>query len=123
MKTYSSRKVFAPVCSKCAACEGDRFAARYLSGRWRYRNDPAPGSGGVQPAEKSYTVSGSGDNMWFGEDDFHFVWTKMSGDVALTAVIAFIGATGNNHRKAGPMHPTLHKSSAIPALRGLQNHG
>ena len=38
--------------------------------------------------------------MWFGEDDFHFVWTKVSGDVALTADIAFIGATGNNHRKA-----------------------
>jgi hypothetical protein len=38
--------------------------------------------------------------MWFGEDDFHYLWTKVSGDVSLTADIAFIGATGNNHRKA-----------------------
>ncbi len=59
-----------------------------------------PGSVVYNPADQSYTVSGSGDNMWFGEDDFHFVWTKVSGDVALTADIAFIGANGNNHRKA-----------------------
>jgi TolB protein len=58
------------------------------------------GSVVYNPADKSYTVTGSGDNMWFGEDDFHFVWTKVSGDVALTADIAFIGNTGNNHRKA-----------------------
>ena len=38
--------------------------------------------------------------MWFGEDDFHFVWKKMSGDVALSANIAFVGSPGNNHRKA-----------------------
>ncbi|AXC14234.1 tolB protein [Acidisarcina polymorpha] len=59
-----------------------------------------PGSVEYNAAEKSYTVSGSGENMWFGHDDFHFVWTKVSGDVSLTADIAFVGATGNNHRKA-----------------------
>src|SRR5271154_6378327 len=58
------------------------------------------GSVVYNPADKSYTVSGSGDNMWFSEDDFHFVWTKVSGDVALSADIAFIRTTGNNHRKA-----------------------
>jgi TolB protein len=59
-----------------------------------------PGSATYDPASRSYTVKGSGDNMWFGEDDFHFVWTKLSGDVSLTADIAFLGTTGNNHRKA-----------------------
>jgi len=51
-------------------------------------------------ARQTYTVSGSGENMWFGEDDFQFVWKKMSGDVALTADIAFVGTGGNKHRKA-----------------------
>jgi hypothetical protein len=51
-------------------------------------------------ARNAYTVSGSGENMWFGIDDFHFVWKKVSGDVALTAEIAFLGAGGNPHRKA-----------------------
>src|SRR5271154_1420660 len=59
-----------------------------------------PGSVKYDEAAGTYTISGSGENMWFGQDDFHFVWTKVSGDVSLTADIAFVGATGNNHRKA-----------------------
>jgi TolB protein len=59
-----------------------------------------PGSAEYDPAHDAYTIAGSGDNMWFGEDDFQFAWTKMSGDVSLTADIAFVGTTGNNHRKA-----------------------
>jgi TolB protein len=61
-----------------------------------------PGSAQYDPEHQSYTVSGSGDNMWFGEDDFHFVWKKIEDprDLSLTATIAFAGATGNNHRKA-----------------------
>src|SRR5271170_3210434 len=59
-----------------------------------------PGSVKYDEAAGTYTISGSGENMWFGQDDFHFVWKKDSGDVSLTADIAFIGATGNNHRKA-----------------------
>jgi dipeptidyl aminopeptidase/acylaminoacyl peptidase len=38
--------------------------------------------------------------MWFGIDDFQFAWKKASGDVALTADIAFPGSGGNPHRKA-----------------------
>ena len=49
---------------------------------------------------ESYTISGSGENMWFGIDDFQFVWKKVSGDVALSADISFVGDKGNNHRKA-----------------------
>lgn len=59
-----------------------------------------PGSVVYDEVNHSYTVSGSGENMWFGIDDFHFVWKKVSGDVALTADIAFLGAGGNPHRKA-----------------------
>jgi TolB protein len=59
-----------------------------------------PGSAKYDGNRDTYTVTGSGDNMWFAEDDFHYVWTKVSGDVALTADIDFVGATGNNHRKA-----------------------
>jgi hypothetical protein len=58
------------------------------------------GSAEYDSARNAYTVSGSGENMWFGIDDFHFVWKKVSGDVALSAEIAFIGTTGSNHRKA-----------------------
>jgi Tol biopolymer transport system component len=48
----------------------------------------------------SYTVRGSGENMWFASDAFRFVWKRVSGDVTLTADIAFPVKGGNAHRKA-----------------------
>jgi TolB protein len=58
--------------------------------------------GAVEPnlAQSSYTIAGGGANMWFTNDAFHFVWKKMSGDLTLAADIAFLGQSGNPHRKA-----------------------
>ena len=53
-----------------------------------------PGSTSYDAAKQSYTVTGSGENMWFGMDDFQFAWKKMSGDVAISADIAFVGDKG-----------------------------
>lgn len=59
-----------------------------------------PGSVVYDPAKQSYTISGSGENMWFAADAFQFVWKKISGDVTLTADIGFLTKTGNEHKKA-----------------------
>ncbi len=59
-----------------------------------------PGSLEYDAAKRSYTIAGSGENMWFASDAFQFVWKKMSGDVTLTADIAFLGKGVNEHRKA-----------------------
>src|ERR1700726_2618061 len=48
----------------------------------------------------SYTVTGSGENMWSDSDNFQFAWKKWSGAVTLTADISFVGQGGNAHRKA-----------------------
>jgi hypothetical protein len=71
------------------------------------------GSAQYDSAARTYTISGSGENMWFGIDDFHFVWKRLSGDVALTADIAFLGTGGNPHRKSVLMiRQTLDGASA-----------
>src|SRR5581483_9089058 len=62
-----------------------------------------PGSVQYSAATKTYTISGSGENMWFATDAFQFVWKKMSGDVSLTADIGFLTKTGNEHKKAALM--------------------
>src|SRR5580693_4652855 len=59
-----------------------------------------PGSVDYDASAKSYTISGSGENMWFATDAFQFAWKKVSGDVTLTADISFIGSGGEGHRKA-----------------------
>ena len=59
-----------------------------------------PGSVVYDAAGKSYTVAGSGENMWAARDAFHFAWKKASGDLALAADVAFLGAGNDPHRKA-----------------------
>lgn len=59
-----------------------------------------PGSVLYDKDSGSYTVSASGENMWFGVDDFHFAWKKVSGDLSIAASIWFLGSAGNAHRKA-----------------------
>ena len=54
---------------------------------------------------QSYTIKGSGANIWFNEDQFHFAYKKISGDFILTADFAFTGDTAGavGHRKIGWM--------------------
>jgi TolB protein len=54
------------------------------------------------PFSRVYTITSAGANLWMKTDAFHFVWKKMSGDVALTADIDFPDKSGNPnpHRKA-----------------------
>jgi TolB protein len=76
-----------------------------------------PGSAHYDPANSAYLLTGSGDNLWWAEDDLHFVWKKVSGDFALTADIALLGAGGDPHRKAVLMvRQTLDANSATVVL-------
>jgi hypothetical protein len=59
-----------------------------------------PGSAAYDQAARTYTVAGSGENMWSARDGFHYVWKRVSGDLALAADIAFVGAGREPHRKA-----------------------
>ena len=59
-----------------------------------------PGSAVFDTEARSYTVMGSGDNMWAARDAFHFVWKTASGDLALTADVSFPGTGKEAHRKA-----------------------
>src|SRR5438552_1548702 len=58
------------------------------------------GSADYDASKRTYTISGSGENMWFAADAFQFAWKKISGDVTLTADISFLTTTGNEHKKA-----------------------
>jgi len=66
------------------------------------------GSTSYDPANQEYTLNAAGTNMWFGGDQFHFVWKKMRGDFILRTRIEFLGPGVDPHRKVGWMvRPTL----------------
>lgn len=60
-----------------------------------------PGSVAYDAEAGTYLLGGSGENMWFAVDEFHYVWRKVSGDVALGAAIEVLssGEGANAHRK------------------------
>src|SRR5271167_2050368 len=76
-----------------------------------------PGSAVYDASTGTYTLSGSGDNIWWAEDDFHYMWKKVSGDFSLSAGIALLGSGGEPHRKAVLMiRQSLDQDSAAVAL-------
>jgi len=79
---------------------GDSTNLGIFSAQADIGNVAKPGSAGFSPSNGDYLVTGSGGNMWFTNDAFHFVWKEMSGNLSLAADIRFIGAGKNPHRKA-----------------------
>jgi TolB protein len=59
-----------------------------------------PGSANYEAGKATYTITASGENMWAARDDFHYVWKKASGDLAIAADVSFQGQGTDPHRKA-----------------------
>lgn len=54
-----------------------------------------------QKNDQTYTIGGSGENMWFDKDEFQYLWTTIQGDFIVRAEVAFLGKGVDPHRKAG----------------------
>jgi TolB protein len=61
------------------------------------------GSTQYDEARQVYTLTGGGYNVWFGRDEFHYLYNKLKGDFILTANFEFIGKGTDPHRKVGWM--------------------
>jgi hypothetical protein len=59
-----------------------------------------PGSATYNSTTQAYTINSAGYNVWYSRDEFRFLWKKLSGDVSLTADIAFPDPNGYGDRKA-----------------------
>ena len=62
-----------------------------------------PGRTFYDSEHQTYTITGSGNNIWSTEDEFQFAARKASGDFILTVQGEFIGEGKNLHRKWGIM--------------------
>src|SRR5215471_8057726 len=81
------------------------------------------GSISYDSAREAYLVAGSGQNMWGGRDDFHFVWTRLTGNFLLSTRARFVGAGVEEHRKIGwTIRPTL-ETSGVHVTAALHGNG
>src|ERR1700733_1912787 len=66
----------------------------------------------------TYSLKGSGYNIWFNRDEFQYLYKKIKGDFTVTANFQFLGDKGNGHRKIGWMirQSTDDKSIHISAV-------
>lgn len=66
-------------------------------------NPHIAGSTVFDPELNTYTLKGSGYNIWFKRDEFQYAYKKIKGDFVLTANFAFVGEGKDPHRKIGWM--------------------
>ncbi|MGC9341778.1 MAG: hypothetical protein ACP5E3_03685, partial [Bacteroidales bacterium] len=80
-------------------------------------NPEKKGSFEYQSIEQKYILKGSGENIWFNNDQFYFLWKKVKGDFFIQSRVYFIGEGNHEHRKIGLM---MRKSvsSASPHFSG-----
>ncbi|KPK43232.1 MAG: biopolymer transporter TolR [Phycisphaerae bacterium SG8_4] len=98
-------------------CVDQTFAKDSNLGGFDAHNDVGrvqrPGSVRYDTESEQYLIEGSGTNMWFGQDEFHFLWKRLKGDFILRARVKFVGQGVEPHRKTGWMiRETLDHNSA-----------
>jgi TolB protein len=102
--TFSAKKIFGFIISFDLIFSGIIFSQAAALGIFDGKKDIGaslkPGSVEYDSTQKTYTVTGGGENMWFSNDAFHFVWKKVSGNVSLAADVHWIDTGGHPHRKA-----------------------
>ncbi len=66
-------------------------------------NPKIKGDVNYNTADQSYDIKGSGYNVWFNRDEFHYAYNKLKGDFILTANVKLVGEGKDLHRKIGWM--------------------
>jgi TolB protein len=61
------------------------------------------GSSAYAASSGDYVLTGSGANIWGGQDEFYFLWRKLTGNFILQARAKFSGKGVDPHRKLGWM--------------------
>ena len=76
-------------------------ALGYFEGSGDVGRPAIAGSTSYDADAQTYTVIGSGTNMWAARDEFQFAWRRMKGDFLVRTHARFLGAGTDPHRKLG----------------------
>ncbi|MGN6342788.1 MAG: TolB family protein [Ginsengibacter sp.] len=116
VKIFSAIKISAMGCCMMISSMGFSQQAGIFDGQSDVGKVIHKGNTIYNADTETYAVSGSGSNIWFTNDEFHFVWKKMEGDFILCARGKLLGKSDQAHRKFGWMvRQGLDSSSAMVA--------
>ena len=87
------------LCCFASQAQAQSTAPGIFEGQKDIGDNRKPGFAEYHPDSRSYLVGGGGENMWFTNDAFHFVWKKMDGDFAIESKVSWVGEGVNAHRK------------------------
>lgn len=73
----------------------------FFDGTTAIGNPAVTGTAHYESQSQTYTLTGAGANMWFGSDEFQYLWMTLQGDFILRATVNFNGSGVDPHRKAG----------------------
>jgi catechol 2,3-dioxygenase-like lactoylglutathione lyase family enzyme len=89
-----------PCCSELKPRRGPEGPAGMFTNQGPV-GDATPGSKAeFNPVKQEYRITGGGANVWDTTDAFYFIWSRMAGDLSLTADVTWIGSSPTEHRKA-----------------------
>ena len=95
--------------------------------QFRFHGAPGPqGSVSLDEATGTYTVNGSGADVWGSSDQFHYMYRELSGDGTIIAHVVDNGTGSNNWAKGGVMiRQSLDAGSthALMAVTGSEGGG
>lgn len=80
-----------------------------------------PGKASYNEPSQTYNITGSGQNIWFGVDNFSFLYEKMKGDFIIQTQIHFLGEGHELHRKTGIMFRT--NTDSVSPMVACTIHG
>lgn len=122
--------------SRTRSAQSERFMIRPTPGTpfgngWSHADVGSVGATGMASFDgyvlrgEAYTVTGSGADIWGTADEFHFAWTRMTGDFSIETQVASLENT-NAWAKAGLMvrasaldASSVHASLVVSPSKGL----
>ncbi len=100
---FLSSFLFIMIFPKSAIAQMQNNQLGMFEGHSDVGNIERAGSVTYSAEKQTYVIEGAGSNIWFGSDEFQFLWKKMKGDFILTAEFEFVGKGVEAHRKTGWM--------------------
>jgi Tol biopolymer transport system component len=103
---HSSRRVLAVIFTGLALMAAEAVRGQAV-GAFEGHGDVGkvlhPGSASFNAKTGEYTLAGSGYNVWFDHDEFHFAWKRLKGDFLVYTRARLLGKGVDPHRKVGWM--------------------